>query len=101
MFFLLQVGEDQSLPVFIQHILAAGGVKDKPASRFSRLQQQMHLRIMAQRFKMSDALHWFFNGFLVYNVSGSEFHRHLEALLDQIFQDFNLHLSHDLGVDLS
>ena len=80
----LQMGQHQPLPVPVQFILAAGGSHRQPAARLSRLQQQMHLRIMPQRLKMPHTLHRIRNRFLVYNISGSEGYLHAEAFPDQV-----------------
>ena len=54
---------------------------------------------MAQWFKMSYAFHRCGNGFLIYNISGSELHSHMEAFPDEMFQNLNLHLPHQHGMD--
>ena len=80
----LQMGQHQPLPVPLQFILAAGGSHRQPAARLSRLQQQMHLRIVSQRLKMPHTLHCIRNRFLVYNISGSKGYLHAEAFPDQV-----------------
>ncbi len=49
----LQVGHHQSLPVFSQYILTALQVEFETAVRLARLQQQMNLCIVPQRFKVA------------------------------------------------
>ena len=61
----------------------------------------MDLRIVTERFKVSDPLYRLFDGFLVYNISGAKFHFYAKALQNHLFQDLNLHFSHNLGMDLS
>ena len=56
---------------------------------------------MAQRLKMADPLHRPLDGFLIYDIPGSKIHRRPEPLQDLAFQDLHLHLTHDLGPDLS
>ena len=95
----LQMGEHKPLPVPIQNILTAVGGKLQAASPLCRLQQQMDLGVMPERFKVSHTFHTIRNRFLIYNVSGPEFHRHAKSILNQAFQNFNLHFSHNLGLD--
>ncbi len=45
-------------------------------------------------------LHGIRNGFLIDNGSLPKFHQNAETLLYEIFQDLNLHLTHDLNLDL-
>ena len=55
--FFQQMSEDQPLPVQVQLIRGAGRGDGQAAARFAGFQQQMNLRIMAQRFIMAHALH--------------------------------------------
>ena len=82
---LRQMGQNQSLPVPVQHILAAATLKNQPASLLPGLQNQVYLRIVAQGLKMAHALHYIFNGFFIYDTACAEFHRNAEALLHQAF----------------
>ncbi len=54
---LLQMRQDQPLPVTVQHVLAAPGGRHHAAALGQGLQQQMHLSIVAQRLKVPHALH--------------------------------------------
>ncbi len=101
MLLFFQMGQDQPLPVPIQHILAADRCELQAAPRLSRFQQQMNLRIVPQRFKMSHAFHRIRDCFFVYNVSRPKFHLHMEPFQDQALQDLNLHFPHKLDMDLS
>ena len=98
--FFLQMSQDQSLPVPIQHILTAQRGKLQAAAPFTRFQQQVYFRIMSQGFKMSDAFHRFRQRLLIDNASRIEFRFQSEALPQDIFQDLHLHLPHDLHMDL-
>ena len=99
--FFLQMGKNQTLPVPIQHILTAGRMKLQAAAWLTRLQKKMHLRIMAQRLKMSHSLHRLQNRLLIHNVPCAKFHRKAISLPDQCLQNINLHVAHDLGLDFS
>ena len=99
MTFFLQMRQDQPLPVTVQHVLAAQRGKLQSTAPLPGLQQQMYLRIMTQGFKMPDAFHRLRQSFLVYNASSIEFHFQTEALPQDIFEDFHLHLSHELHMD--
>ena len=79
-----KVGQNQPLPIPVQQVLAAIRIELQPASCFPRLQQQMYLRIVAQRLKMPHALHRLQQRLLVYNASGAKGDRHLEPLSDQL-----------------
>ena len=62
---LRQVGEDQPLPVPVQLVLGAGGVKAQAAARLPRLQQQMDLGVVAQGLKVAHPLHRLQNSLLI------------------------------------
>ena len=79
--------QDQSLPVFIQHIFAAAGIKDESGSRLTRFHQKMDFRVVAQRFEMTDALNDLSDRFLIYNISFAKFDLHAESFLYLTFQD--------------
>ena len=65
MLLLHQVGEDEPLPVQIQHVLTAQAAKDQPAAPGQRFQQQVYLGVVAQRFKVPYALHRRGDGLLI------------------------------------
>ena len=98
--FFFQMGQDEPLIIDIQHIRGADGAEYQTAAGGQRLQQQMHLGIVAQRLKMPDALHRVFNGFLVENPLIAESHVQSEALLHQTAENLLLHPPHHLHVDL-
>ncbi len=91
---------NQMLPVRIQIIRAARGCYLNAGTSLARLEQQVHLRIVPQRFKMPDTLHRLRNRLLVDDVPGAEHDCHAEALLDQTRQHLDLYLSHHLDVKL-
>ena len=62
---LHQVGEDEPLPVQVQHVLTAQAAKDQPAALGQRFQQQVYLGVVAQRFKVPHALHRGGDGLLI------------------------------------
>ena len=101
MFLLLQMCKDQTLPVPCKHIFTACGKKLAAASRLSRLDQKMDFRIMTKRLKMSHSFHRFCNGFFVDNASCTEFHCYMKTVPDQFLEDLDLHLSHQLCMDLA
>ena len=93
--------EDQALPVSGKHVFTACGKKLAAASRFSRLDQEMDFRIMTKRLKMPYPFYRFCNGFFVNDTSSSEFYRHMKTVPDQFLEDLDLHLSHQLCMDLA
>lgn len=54
---LLQVCQDQTLPVQVQLVFAAIAGKDKAAALRRRFHQQVYLRIVPQGFEMSYTFH--------------------------------------------
>ena len=72
MLFFLQMRKDQPLPVPVQQIFAAIRIKLNAASTLQRLQKQMHLRIVTQRLKMSDAFHRSCNRLFIDNAALSK-----------------------------
>ena len=100
MLFFFQMRKDQPLPVPIQKILTAVGIKLNTASPLQRLQKQMHLRIVTQRFKMSDAFHRTCDRLFIDNAALTKRNVLLKPLFDQTLQNLNLHISHQLCMDL-
>ena len=99
MLLLLNVCGYEALPVFVEHILTAGRCNCDSAATLRRRQKQMHLCIVAQRLEMSYSLDSPCYRFLIHNASRIEFHFQTEALPQDIFEDFHLHLSHELHMD--
>ena len=98
--FFFQMGQNQPLVIDVQHIRGADGVEHQTAAGGQRLQQQMHLGIVAQGFKMPDALHRVFDGLLIENPLVAEGHVQREALLHQTAENLLLHPPHHLHVNL-
>ena len=89
------------MPVPIQHVLGDDAFQLDPAPTRQRLQEQMHLRIMAQRLKVSHALHAIRDGLPIKDPSFIQFQIHIEAFLHQAFEDLRLDLAHELQLDAS
>ena len=98
---LQKMCEDQPLPVQIQIIRTAVGRELKSAARKSRLQNQMHLRIMAERLIMPYTFYDIFYCFLIYNISSAKCHIYSESFAYQTFQNLCLHLAHKLNMDFA
>ena len=98
--FFFQMGQNQPLIIDVQHIRGADGAEHQTAAGGQRLQQQMHLGIVAQGFKMPDALHRVFDGLLIENPLVAEGHVQREALLHQTAENLLLHPPHHLYVNL-
>ena len=79
----LQMRQDQPLPVFIQRIFITVCRKLYAAAGLTRFQQQMHLRIMSERFEMTDSLRRIRDGFLIQKAPVRKFHIQAEALQNQ------------------
>ena len=94
------MGENQPLPVPPQAVLAASGSEAQSGTGLPRLQQQPHLRIVAQRLIMSHALRGRGDGLLVDDVAGAEIRLQPEPLGDDPPQDLQLHLPHEPDMQL-
>ena len=95
-----QVRQHQTLPVFCQAVRRAVRCQLHAAAARAGLQQQVHLGIMAQRFVMADALNCGGEGLLVQDAALAESDGQLEALLQNILQNFQLHFAHQLHMHL-
>ena len=93
------VGQNQALIGAIQHIRGADRVEHQSRARLPRLQQQMHLRIVAQRLKMPHTLHGVPDGFLVEDPPGTQLNIQRKPLRHQLPEDLQLHLTHDLHLN--
>ena len=96
-----QMREDQALPVPVEHVLAAGGVKRQPRAALGGLEQQVHLGIVAQRLEMSHALDRRRDRLLIQDAAGIDLHVHIEPLTDEAFEHLDLHRAHELDVNLA
>ena len=96
-----QMREDQALPVPVEHVLAAGGIKRQPRAALGGLEQQVHLGIVAQRLEMSHALDRCRDRLLIQDAAGIDLHVHIEPLADEAFEHLDLHRTHELDVDLA
>ena len=61
----------------------------------------MHLRVVPQRLKVADALHGVCNGLPVADRSRAEGDLHPQPLPDEPLQNFHLHLTHELNMNVS
>ena len=62
---LHQVGEDEPLPVQVQHVLTAQAAEDQPAALGQRFQQQVYLGVVAERLEVAHPFHRCGDGFLI------------------------------------
>ena len=92
--------KDQPLPVQIQLVRGAHGGEGNAAARLAGFQQQMHLRIVPQGFKVADALHGVGDGLPVADSPCAKADLHAHPLPNKPLQHLHLHLAHELGVDL-
>ena len=83
-----QMGQNQALPVPIQHIFAAVRCKLEARSPLSRLQQKVYFRIMPKRFIMPHAFHRLLNCLFIDNLPFSELHRHFVPLFNNTAGEF-------------
>ena len=61
----------------------------------------MYLRIMTQRFKVSDPFDRILNRLFIDHFPCSKFHTYFKPIPDNAFQNFDLHFSHQLRMDLT
>ena len=92
--FLLQMGKNKSLPVFVQRIFTAFGCKTQTLATLQRLKLQMHLSIMPERLIVTIAVDRLCNSFFVCNASLAKINVDIKAPLEEAFQYFKLHLAH-------
>ena len=90
----LQMSHNQPLPAPVQLVLAAPGGRHHAAALGQGLQQQMHLRIVPQGFKVAHALHGAVDGLLIQNPAPVQVDLHAEALRHQTFENFRLDAAH-------
>ena len=95
-----QMGQDELLIVPVQHIQGANAVKHQPAALGQRLQENMALGIVAQGFKMPHALHRICDGFFIKDALVVQLNVQPEPLGNQTAENFQLHLAHDLHMNL-
>ena len=95
----LQMGEDEPLPVAVQHVLAARRGAYHAAPPLAGLQQEVHLGIVAQRLIVAHALHRSGDGLFIKDAARAEGNRQVEPLLDHRLQHFQLHLAHELHME--
>ena len=93
-----QMGQNQPLPVFGQRVGRAVCRQLDAAAPGRRLQQQMHLGIVAQRLIVADALDSRRQRLLIQNAALAECYIQPEPLLQDILQNFQLHLAHQLDM---
>ena len=84
MTFFLQMRQDQSLPVTVQHILTACSNILQTASRFSGVQKQVYFCIMTQRLKMTYTFYRLCDCFFIYDNSCAKLYCHMISLPDQM-----------------
>ena len=95
----LQMGQYQPLPVSLQRVRRAGGGELQSASPRAGLQQQMHLRIVAQRFIMTRSLHRLRDGFAIQYAALAEAHRQVKPVMHQPPENLQLYLAHQLNMN--
>ena len=83
MLLFLQMRQNQPLPVPIQLIFTAVRSDGQPAPGFSRLHQQMYLRIMTKGLKMSHPFHCIGDGLFIHDIPRSKLNGHAETFLNQ------------------
>ena len=97
---LLQVGEDEPLPVPVQQVLRAVGVEDQALALFQGFQEQVDLGIVAEGLKVANTLHGVSDGLLVQDAALIHLYLHVEPFGNEALEDFDLDLAHEPGVDL-
>ena len=93
---LHEVCHYQPLPVCVQLVAADFCVKGKAAAPGQWLQCQMNLGVMSERLVVTGTFYRFLYGFSVCDSSLSELYIKSEAPEDNLMQNLQLHLSHEL-----
>ena len=97
--FFQNVGKDQPLPVFVQHIFTAPALYRNAAAGFPRF-HKMYFCIVAQRFKMPCPMDRSLYRLFVDNSTGIECRIDSKTLFDLMLQYFDLDIPHYLDLDL-
>ena len=95
---LLQMGQDEPLPVQRQPVHADIRRELQSASRRAGFHHKVHLRVVPQGFEVSHALHGGGDGLAVADAARVERDLHAEAPLHQLLQHLCLHSAHQLYV---
>ena len=98
---LHQVGEDEPLPVPVQHVLGTGGGEAEAGAPGGGLQQQVDLGVVAQGLEVAHPLHRGGDGLFVEDAPGAEGHLQAEPVPDEPGEHLQLHRAHELQADLS
>ena len=96
-----KLGQNRSLKAFCQDIRRTRRLENKAASCFSRFQKKMHLRIMAKRLEMPDALHSIRNRLFIDNARSSIGDRKTQPFFHKAGENLPLHLTHHADGNLS
>ena len=95
------MGQDEPLPVEVEHILRAQGRNGYAASPLAGFEEQVNLRIVPEGLEMADPDRRSEDRLLIKYALGAECDADAKALFDQAGQDFDLYVSHDLGPDFA
>ena len=98
---LRQVGEDEPLPAALQHVLPQAGADLHPAAPGAGLQKEVDLGVVAQGLEVAHPLHPAGEGLFVEDAPLIEGDVPAEAALHQALEDLQLHLPHELQVELA
>ena len=77
----LQMAQNKTLPVTVQHLILTVTFKEQTASSRQGLQKKMHLCIMTQRLIMANPLNCVQYRFLIYNTALIKVHGGMITLL--------------------
>ena len=97
---LLQMGQDEPLPVAVE--VRPRGRRRRTAARspLPRLEQQVHLGVVAERLVVPDPLHRRGDRLPVEDAALPEADLHPEPFPDEAAQHLELHLAHELHMEL-
>ena len=93
---LFKMCEYELLPVSRELIRADGAVEAESAAGLSRFHEEMHLRVVAERLKVSHALDRSCNRLAIGDCSLVKVNGNTIAPRDESLQNLRLHLSHEL-----
>ena len=96
-----KVTEDEVLPAAVETVVTAAAFKAQSHAAFCRLKGKMHLRVVAQRLEMPNALDGLFYRFPVHYAAGIYANVHVKALFYERGEHLGLHLTHELNVYLA
>ena len=92
--FFRKVCHYKALPIAVKLVQGTAAFKAQPRAALGRLDEQVHLGVMAQRLEMPDSVHRLRYGLLICNAARCYAHVKVKPLADKLGEHLGLHLAH-------